>query len=112
MVSMALIRCCFFCLRNCGSDDPFSHPYGSSATGESDRKDRSGARCARAQPALRGSGKHSVPGRVHSILKELWLARGSRLKRWLLASNPLRTHGTVESPLKPDLQVVSKWQES
>jgi hypothetical protein len=48
-----------------------------------------------AHPATGGTRKHSVPGRVHSVTKEL------RFVNPKLTSNPFLTHGTVESPLKP-----------
>ena len=44
----------------------------------------------------RGSRKRSVPGRVHSIPKSC----GSQTAAALPRSNPLLTHGTVESPAK------------
>jgi hypothetical protein len=47
-----------------------------------------------AHPACGGTRKLSVPGRVHSVLKESWFVNSQ------LTSNPFLTRGTVESPLK------------
>ena len=102
--------------------DPFSHPSGSSAAARlvpfSNRKEPAGcpglvpsgpvswATFAYARRSLLSSRsraptskilearKYSVPGRVHSVYNIFGWSRGDA------ASNPLRTHGTVESPAK------------
>jgi len=56
-------------------------------------------------PGLPGSRKRSVPDRVHSMPKSSGSPKASRLP----GSNPLLTHGTVESPAKFFLRRLRKW---
>jgi hypothetical protein len=61
-----------------------------------------------AHPAIGGTRKLSVPGRVHSVPKSC----GFSETRALPESNPFVTRGTVESPAKCQCAARSKSEES
>ena len=70
--------------------DPFSHPSGSSAQELHLKSLRSGHPI----PSPRDPENVQCRARVHSVAKEFWFAPGPFAAR---ASNPLLTHGSVES---------------